>query len=137
MGYNDNAGTIFVPKLHELTDDLRLGRHVQGRSRFIGQQKLRLIGHAHGNAYALTLTAGKLERIGTHHAVPVRQTHPLDHFHTLRPGILPGYVLMGQDVFYITVADQSGLVHHGAAVLENHGHVMTPQLTPLFGCQFQ
>ena len=44
---------------------------------------------------------------------------------------------MGQNVFYITVADQAGLVHHGAAVLENHGHVMTPQLTPLFVCQFQ
>ena len=36
MGYDNNACTVFVAKLHKLPDDLRLGRYVKGRSRFIG-----------------------------------------------------------------------------------------------------
>ena len=38
---------------------------------------------------------------------------------------------MGANIFHIAVSDEPGLVHHGAAVLENHGDVVTTEVAPL------
>ena len=135
MGHDDDAGAVLVAQIHELAHDLRLGGHVQGGGRLVGQQQPRLVGHAHGDAHALALAAGELEGIGVHDAVAVGQTHPLEHLHALVPGFLLGYILMGADVFHVAVADEPGLVHHGAAVLEDHGDVVAAQITPLGGGQ--
>ena len=44
---------------------------------------------------------------------------------------------MGADIFHIAVADQPRLVHHGAAVLKDHGDIMAAQLAPLLVGQSQ
>src|SRR5690606_26401761 len=55
---------LFLQILHEI-DDLRLDRHVQGRNRFVANNKLRLDRQSSGDANSLTLPARELVRITT------------------------------------------------------------------------
>ena len=54
-----------------------------------------------------------------------------------RIGVFFRDVLMGADIFHIAVADQPRLVHHGAAVLKDHGDIMAAELAPLLVGQAQ
>ena len=55
-----------VPLLQILQEreNLRLHRNIERGRRFVGDEEIGPVGEAHGNHHALTLTAGKLMRIG-------------------------------------------------------------------------
>ncbi len=137
VGHDDDAGAVFVAQLHHLAHDLRLGRDVQRAGGLVGQKQMRLIGHAHGDADALALAAGKLEGIGVHDAVRIRKAHPAKHLLAFVPGLLLGDVFMCQDILHIALPDEARLVHHRARVLEDHGDVVAAQRAPLLVVQGQ
>ena len=56
-------------------DDAGLDRHVERGRRLVEQKQRRLRQQRHGNDDALLLAAGKLVRIGAHHALRIGQAH--------------------------------------------------------------
>ncbi|APZ55380.1 hypothetical protein Ga0080574_TMP5098 (plasmid) [Salipiger abyssi] len=63
MGDEHHRHALFVLKLLDQFDDLRLNRHVERRGRLVGNQELRLAGQRHGDGHALPHAAGKLVRV--------------------------------------------------------------------------
>ena len=62
-------------QLRDQPQDLLLHRHVESRGRLVGDDQPRLGGEGGRNQHALAHAAGKLVRIGAHHALGVADMH--------------------------------------------------------------
>ena len=77
-------------KLFHQIEDLGLDRNVQGRSRFIREQQLRLVDQGHGDHHPLALASGERVGEGEHLLFRVVQSHPLQPIQADRTGLGSG-----------------------------------------------
>jgi len=131
MGDQQDCRSIIPTQSGHLPDDLGLGRHIQRRGGFIRQQQLRLIAHGHGNAHSLLHTAGELKGIGAHDIFRAWQSHSGKHLGSFFPGFFFCQFLMGSQILRKNGTDFAGRIHHGPAVLKNHGNLPPSDGAPL------
>ena len=123
MGDDDDSGIHLVTDIHHFFDDDGLVRDVQGRGRFIGEKELRFHGHCHGDADTLTHAAGEFVRVAFQDVLRIRETHHFDHGNHQVMGFFVVLDAMDGEKFAEFGTDGTDRIHHGAAVLENHGDV--------------
>ena len=103
--HEDHRGAeLLAEPLHQL-DDAGLDRHVERRRRLVEQQQRRLRQQRHGDDDALLLAAGKLVRIGAHHALGVGQLHRAHHLQRALVGLVLRHLVVDQRHFHQLLAD--------------------------------
>ena len=75
MGDEENRRSLLAAQVVDQLEHLRLRGHVEGRSRLVGDEELRLERKGHGDHHPLALAAGELVRIGLGDQLGVRQVH--------------------------------------------------------------
>ena len=84
VGYQHNRGAYFFPKVIHEIENLRLNRHIERSSRFIGDQQRGFTGEGHGNHCPLPHPAAKLVGITVHARFGRGDTHQIKHFNGAR-----------------------------------------------------
>ena len=88
------------------------------------KQQRRLRQQRHGDDDALLLAAGKLVRIGAHHALGVRQAHGAHGFERALVGLLLRHLVVQDRHFHQLLADLHRRVQAGHRLLVDHGDLV-------------
>ena len=121
----DHRGAELLAEPLDQLDDAGLDGHVERRGRLVEQEQRRLRQQRHGDDDALLLAAGKLVRIGAHHALRIGQPHRASPFpaRACRPPRLR-HLLVDQRHFHQLLADLHRRVQAGHRLLVDHGDLV-------------
>ena len=131
----DNAHVgLFLQGLHQF-QNLSLNGYVQGSGGLVGNQQLRMTNQAHGNHYTLTHSTRKLVGILLHALFHIVDSHQFQHFHgSLCSFFLGNIFVVGPQGFYQLISNGVHRIQTGHGILENHGHILSPEGSHLVLC---
>ena len=132
VGDKENGRAMLPAQVAHEGEDLGLDRHIQGRGRLVGQKKLRLAGHGHGDHHPLPQAAGELTGVGVVPGRRVGDAHLPEEVDGLRLGALPVHPpVQAQNLRHLPAHGIDG-VEGGHGVLKDHGQPVPPELAAFF-----
>ena len=126
MGDHDDRHAHFLLNILHQFEDPGLDRHVQGCSRLVRDQNIRLAGKRHGDHDPLPHASGEFEGILLHAFFRFVDIDKVQHFHCPVPRLLLVAFRVEQDRFHQLVSDRIGRVKAGHGILENDRDLVAP-----------
>ena len=124
----DDGASLFTGKLLDEIQHLCLDGHIQGRGRFITDQKPWLICKCNGNDDSLPHAAGELMRILLQSCFRGRNANLTEQIDGFLLRLFLRTTAVVQDDFLNLPADGQRGVEEGHGILEDHGHVLAADI---------
>ncbi len=129
MGDKQDRHAAALLHLPQQIKDLGLNGDIQGRGRFIGDQKGRLAGQGHGDHRPLFHASGKLKGIIAAASGRIGNTHRLKHGHGPFSGLLARQLEVLNENFRHLVPDGHDRIQAQHRLLKNHADPSASNLT--------
>jgi hypothetical protein len=128
MGDEQKAHAEVALQLRQELEDLRLDRDVERGGRFVGDQKLGVVGQRHGDHHALPLPAGQLVGIGAQPLLRVADAHTGHQLDDPLPRRLPAQALVQRKALGDLLFQRVQRVERCHRLLEDEADVVAPDL---------
>jgi hypothetical protein len=130
MRDEEDSRSLLAAQVVDQLEHLRLRGHVEGRSRFVGDEELRLEGKGHGDHHPLALSAGELVRIGLGDQLGVRQVHLAEEVEHTALAFRRREKAMGAEGFRDLVRHPHHRVEGGHRLLEHRTDLAPAHVAP-------
>jgi ABC-type dipeptide/oligopeptide/nickel transport system ATPase subunit len=120
VGDHDHRHPELLAEALDQAQDLRLGGHVEGGGRLVGDQQLRVVGERHRDHHPLPHAARELVRVLPHPPLRIGDPDQLEQLDRMRAGRRVAHVLVDLDRLDELIADLEERMQGRQRVLEDH-----------------